>query len=191
MPSNIYTRSGDSGTTSLSDGTRIPKDGPRVMAYGEIDEANSWIGVARSFVSDGVLDSILELLQHRFYNCSSQLATPPTSGVTPTSVSQPDVDFLELSIDMLDEKTGKLTGFIVPGGTRAAGFLHVARTVCRRAERRIWALARTEEVDALLVKFINRSSDLLFCTARYANFIEASGDVLWDKDLPIPSIEID
>ena len=187
MASSIYTRTGDKGTTSLVDGSRRPKDDLRIAAYGTVDEANSWIGSARSFVADPLLGKILEFVQHRFYNCSSNLATPP-GGLEPPNVTMEDIQFLEDAIDTLESKCGAISGFVLPGGPQSAGLLHVARTVCRRAERVVWSLASEEEVDALVLKFINRSSDLLFAGARYAAHVDGDGDVHWDKTLPPPSL---
>lgn len=188
MGSRIYTRGGDAGDTSLVDGTRVPKDADRVEAYGEIDEANAWVGAARAWVDDPLLDRALELVQHRLYNCSSNLASPPGAGFQPPQISEEDLAFLEQAIDRFEEKTGPLTSFVLSGGDRAAALLHVARTVCRRAERRVVALKRSEAVDALVLKFLNRSSDFLFAAARYANWVAGTEDVSWDKELPLPPL---
>lgn len=181
----IYTRTGDTGTTSLADGSRVSKEASRIEAYGTVDEANSWVGAARAWAGDAKLDGILEFLQHRLYNCSSNLATSPGSSMEPPRVTVEDIAFLERAIDVLQERAGSIRGFVLPGGSKCAGVLHVARTVCRRAERRIWALARCEWVDPDVVKFVNRASDLLFAAARYAAATQGEGDVLWDKDLPV------
>jgi cob(I)alamin adenosyltransferase len=186
MGSKIYTRRGDQGDTSLADESRVPKDSPRVAAYGAIDEANSWIGVARTEVDDETLDGALEFLQHRFFYCSSNIATPTGAGIEPTRIAEADVATLERMIDRFEERTGPISQFILPGGTKAAAYLHVARTVCRRAERALVTLARTEAVDPLVRKFINRSSDALFAAARYANRLAGRDDVVWNKDLPRP-----
>ncbi len=188
MTSAIYTRSGDTGTTSLVDGTRVPKEATRISAYGDVDEANSWIGTARAFVDDPLLDRVLEFVQHRFYNCSSNLATPGNAGFKPPQITSADIEFLENAIDKMEQTTGDILGFILPGGTRAASFLHVARTVCRRAERTIWQLTREEHVDDQVRKFVNRTSDLLFAAARYANKTQIDSDVLWNEKLPIPDL---
>jgi len=186
MKSSIYTRSGDAGTTSLVDGRRVSKTDARVAAYGTVDEANSWIGAARAFGNDPLLDRVLEFLQHRFYNCSSNIATPPDGDFEPVTVAPADISFLERAIDRFEEATGPLGGFVLPGGERAAGLLHVARTVCRRAERRILVLHADEPVDPVVLKLVNRASDVLFAAARYANHLAGSGDVLWDADLTVP-----
>ena len=189
--SRIYTRTGDGGTTSLADGARVLKSAPRVEAYGAIDEANAWIGAARAFVEDPDLDAALELLQHRFYNCSSNVAAPAGSAVAPPTIGAEDIASVERAIDLFEERTGAISGFVLPGGCRAAAMLHVARTVCRRAERILWSLAESEEVDRDVLGFVNRSSDMLFAAARLANAIDGGGDVLWDEGLPLPRIGLD
>lgn len=186
MTSNIYTRTGDSGTTSLAGGMRRQKDDVRVEAYGAIDEANSWIGTARAFVSDLLLDRLLEFMQHRFYSCCSGLAHPPEATREYPAVTREDIEWVERAIDRLEVATGAIKGFVLPGGTKAAAILHVARTVVRRGERRMWTLAQKEHVDENALKFVNRSSDFLFAAARYANAIGQAGDVLWQKDIAAP-----
>jgi cob(I)alamin adenosyltransferase len=188
MGSSIYTRAGDQGTTSLADGRRVPKASPRVEAYGTVDEANSWVGAARAFSADALMSRALEFLQHRLYNCSSSLATPPGGSLAPPGIGPEDVDFLERGIDRFEERTGPLDRFVVPGGCREAGLLHVARTVVRRAERLVVALAAEEPVDDQVLRFLNRASDFLFAAARYANAVCGAGDVFWDKDLPRPGL---
>ncbi len=188
--SNIYTRSGDKGQTSLVDGSRVAKDAERVEAYGHLDEINSWVGAARAFATDSLLDRTLEFLQHRLYNCSSNLATPPDSGFEPPLVTPEDVIFLERAIDRFESATGPLAQFVVPGGSQAAGLLHICRTVCRRTERRLVGLSASEPVDATVVAFINRASDFLFAAARYANQVVGAEDVHWDKNLPLPDLDV-
>jgi cob(I)alamin adenosyltransferase len=185
MTSRIYTRTGDGGTTSLADGTRVPKSAARIEAYGAIDEANAWIGTARAFAGDAELLAALELLQHRLYNCSSNVAFS-SPAASPASISAEDVAFLERAIDELDGRAGAIRGFVLPGGGKAGSLLHVARTVCRRAELLLWSLAEREEVDANVLTFLNRASDLLFAAARCANRLEIGGDALWDKNAPLP-----
>lgn len=188
MPGRIYTRTGDRGETSLTDGTRVPKDAVRVEAYGAVDEANAWVGAARSFTGDRRLDRTLAFVQHRLFNCSSNLATPPGGELTPPRVTDDDVAFLETAIDGFEAVTGRLSAFILYGGSRTAGLLQVARTVCRRAERRLVTLAASESVDPLVLKFVNRASDFLFAAGRYANHVEGKADVKWNKDFEAPSI---
>lgn len=185
MTSRIYTRTGDRGTTSLADGTRVPKGAPRIEAYGAIDEANAWVGAARAFAEDPGLCAALGFLQHRLYNCSSCVAFPDPA-LSPASISKEDVAFLERTIDDLEARTGAIRGFVLPGGGKAGSLLHAARTVCRRAELLLWSLAEREPVDADVLAFVNRASDLLFAAARRANGIDAGGDALWDRDAAIP-----
>lgn len=186
MGSNIYTRQGDAGQTSLADGTRVPKYAPRVEAYGTIDEANSWIGAALAMTEDPLLQATLSLMQHRLFNCTSNLATPPHASMPRPEVSAADVQFLEQAIDRFEEATGPLTRFVLPGGSPAAGLLNVARAVCRRGERRLVSLAATEPVDPTVMKFVNRASDTLFSAARYANTVAGVGDIPWEADMPLP-----
>lgn len=184
--SRIYTRQGDRGQTSLVDGSRVAKDAARVDAYGTLDEANSWVGAALAFTLDAQLADVLRFLQHRLYNCTSNVATPPGASFEPSRVSPEDVAALEASIDAMERRSGPIRGFVLPGGTRAAGLLHVARTVCRRAERCLVTLAATEPVDEHVLRFLNRASDLLFAAARVANAVEGDGDLAWDPAAPPP-----
>ena len=181
MGSKLYTRTGDGGATSLADGARVDKADPRIEAYGAIDEANAAVGAARADVSDARLDATLAFVQQRLYNCSSSIAHSAPEA-SPASIADGDVASLERAIDELEARTGAIRGFVLPAGCRAAALLHVARTACRRAERRAFALSSTAPVDANVLKFLNRASDLLFAAARYANRAEGRGDVLWDKD---------
>ena len=121
MAARIYTRTGDGGETSLGDGTRIPKDSPRVRAYGGVDEPSAWVGTARAFTEDALLGKVLEFLQHRLYCCSSALAVAPGTQAPVPVPGQEDIDFLERAVDRFEAATGKLTAFVVPGGGRAAG----------------------------------------------------------------------
>lgn len=189
MGSRIYTRTGDAGTTSLFDGTRVPKHSPRVEAYGTIDEANSWLGAALAFCEDPLLARVLVFVGHRLYNCSSITATPPGATSAAPAIGDGDVAFLERAIDRLEERAGAIAGFVFPGGGKAAGLLHVARTVCRRAERALWALSEDEHVDPMVLVFLNRCSDLLFAAARCANALEGRGDVHWNPTLPAPDLD--
>ncbi len=188
MSSSIYTRGGDKGQTSLASGERVPKDAPRVEAYGTVDEANSWIGVARVRTEDPLLDRALEMVQHRLFNCSSNLATPPGAAFEPARIAAEDVAWLEQAIDRFEQKSGAISSFVLPGGCGLAATLQVARAVCRRAERRIVSLGAEQDLDPLVLKFVNRASDFLFAAARYANALSSDGDLAWDKDLPLPQL---
>jgi cob(I)alamin adenosyltransferase len=195
LGSLLYTRGGDRGETSLVDGTRVRKDSRRVDAYGEIDELNSHVGLARARLvpaATTLLDPLLEHLQSRLYNCSSSLASPPrpVAGLLAAVITEEDVAHLERGIDALEEVTGPIGGFILPGGTEAASTLHVARTVCRRAERRLVKLDETEPVSPFILKFVNRASDLLFAAARYANRVEGRADTPWEKNKQFGSMHV-
>jgi len=184
---SIYTRRGDSGETSLADGSRVRKDSARVEAYGTVDEANSAIGLARAVPVDERLDGVLRFAQHRLFNCSASLAAPGGSAV---AVTAEDVAALEAAIDGFEAATGAPGGFVIEGGCEAAARLQVARAVVRRAERRVATLAASEPVDPQVTAFINRLSDALFAGARYANALTGTAEELWSRDAT-PEPEID
>jgi len=188
----IYTRRGDHGDTSLVDGTRVSKTSARVEAYGTVDEANSAVGFARSAVTDPFLDSVLHFIQQRLFNCSSSLATPAESRTVGTPfVEAADVAFLESAIDRFMESSGPLSHFVIEGGCESACRLHVARAITRRAERRLVALAAEAEVDEQVEAFVNRLSDTLFASARYANHLAGVTDEVWDPSAPRPDMSTD
>jgi cob(I)alamin adenosyltransferase len=177
----IYTGTGDAGETSLGDGTRVPKTSRRVEAYGTIDEANSFVGLARARIADERLGSILLFLQQRLMNCASSLSlSRAREGGTRSGIDPADVIALEHAIDTLSAGVGPLGGFVVPGGGETAARLHVARTVLRRAERRVHALAAEDQIDPEVLAFLNRGSDLLFAAARYAATLEREDEERWD-----------
>ena len=186
---SIYTRRGDTGTTSLADGSRVPKDDARVNAYGTIDEANSAIGLARAACTDPRLESVLHFLQQRLLNCSSSVATPQAAhGAGTPQVSAEDVAFLEHAIDTFDETSGSLDHFIMEAGTDTATRLMLARAIMRRAERALVTQAASEPVDAQVQAFVNRASDALFAGARYANATDGRAEERWDPQAPVPEI---
>lgn len=172
--SRIYTRTGDDGETGLFGGRRIPKDDHRLEAYGTIDELNSLIGLAAATVDED-LRARLQIVQSDLFDIGGELATPDLDDrirrgqVVGPRVTGDDVGQLERWIDALDEEIEPLTRFILPGGTVAAGHLHVARTVCRRAERRLLTMSRAAPVSPEIVRYLNRLSDLLFTVARVVN----------------------
>jgi cob(I)alamin adenosyltransferase len=166
----IYTRTGDAGETSLFDGTRVKKDDPRVDAYGEVDELNAWLGLVRASAVDAQLDAELAHIQRDLFALGAQLADPAdriAPRVAKVMLADADVSRLESLIDRLEAELPPLRRFILAGGTPAGAALHVARTVCRRAERRMVAL--TPPVDPVLLRYVNRLSDLLFVLARVVN----------------------
>ncbi len=185
----IYTRKGDHGQTSLADGARVSKSSVRVDAYGTVDEANSAVGLARAAVTDPLLDDVLHFVQQRLFNCSSSLATPEGHATENTPhIDAADVALLERAVDRFEERTGPLTHFIVEAGSESACRLHVARAIMRRAERRVVAMMAEEPVDEQVLAFVNRSSDLLFAAARYANALDGSSEELWDQHAVRPTL---
>jgi cob(I)alamin adenosyltransferase len=178
----IYTRTGDSGQTGLFGGGRVSKTHPRVEAYGDVDELNAALGLARSIEMMPRVDEILVPLQRDLFAIGALLATPDRDKMKrqleKASIDERRVRELEQAIDDGDAELEPLRSFIVPGGTPKAAALHVARTVCRRAERRVIALDQ-DEMPAIVVVYLNRLSDLLFTLARVANRRAGAGEVTW------------
>lgn len=177
----IYTKTGDSGETSLFGGGRVGKDDARVDAYGEVDELNAVLGLARSLKLDSELDGLAQTLQDQLFTLGSVLATPAgTKAAAAIPKLQPNwVTDMEQAIDRFDKELPPLSSFILPGGAAAASALHVARTVCRRAERRVVPLYRAGKVELQAVVFLNRLSDLLFTMARVQNHRSGVKDTPW------------
>jgi cob(I)alamin adenosyltransferase len=175
----IYTRGGDKGQTSLGDGERVAKHDPRVEAYGTVDEANATVGLARLHTT-GETDAMLARIQNDLFDLGADLCTPeaPNPKYPPLRIAQAQVDRLEREIDAMNETLKPLDSFILPGGTPAAAYLHLARTVSRRAERLITALAESQTINPLAIAYINRLSDHLFVLARHVND-NGARDVLW------------
>lgn len=175
----IYTRGGDRGKTSLSDGSRVAKHHIRVEAYGTVDEANAVIGMARLHVSEK-LDEVLSRVQNDLFDCGADLATPIHDNPEhpPLRMTDAQVQWVEEQIDKFNSNLGALKSFILPGGSVASAYLHQARTVSRRAERLTSALAESEEITASALKYLNRLSDLMFVLARVEN-ANGVADVLW------------
>ena len=176
----IYTRGGDRGETSLGDGARTPKFHIRVKAFGGIDEANAAIGVALLRIDDSEVRSILSVVQNDLFDLGADLCVPESPGSTRSRlrVSAKQVETLEHHIDRINEALSPLTSFILPGGTAASAYLHLARTIVRRAERDVVELAAHETVNEEALKYVNRLSDLLFVLCRYLNE-RGAADVLW------------
>ncbi len=163
----VYTRSGDAGETSLVDGSRVRKDDPRVAAYGDVDELNSLLGIARAGLADQQLNESLGKIQNELFIVGADLATP--LGVQVPRVGEDHVAEMERQIDLLLEELEPLREFILPGGTQPGATLHLARTVARRAERSVVTLAAQSAINEHALKYLNRLSDLLFVMARVAN----------------------
>ena len=176
----IYTGGGDAGQTSLGDGARVAKHDPRVAAYGTVDEANAAIGLARLHAGPD-LDAILARVQNDLFDLGADLCTPEieASDRPRLRVAAEQVARLEREIDETNDRLAPLNSFVLPGGTPAAAYLHLARTVARRAERDITALAEQEVVNPEAIRYVNRLSDLLFVLARAAND-DGAKDVLWE-----------
>ena len=173
-----YSGTGDRGETGLYGGSRVPKDNPRVEAYGHVDELNSQIGLARTHLKDRVLDQILRSIQEDLFTIGGELASEKESDRIP-EVSREQLERFEKITDELDGNLEPLRRFILPAGTAASAQLHVARTVCRRTERRIVALSKTEKLNMVIIPYLNRLSSLLFVMARTVNKQDNVKDEEW------------
>lgn len=173
----IYTRTGDDGTTGLGDGSRIPKDAMRVEAMGAVDELNSAIGVLLANDLDDTSRSTLTDIQHSLFDLGGELSMPGTSVITDNRVM-----VLEERLDTMNNGLAPLKEFILPGGSSAAAACHLARAICRRAERRLHSLSKTDTVNPASIRFLNRLSDLLFVLARHINKDAAIADVFWQHE---------
>jgi cob(I)alamin adenosyltransferase len=181
----IYTKTGDKGETGLYGGTRISKSSPRIEAYGTIDELNSYIGLAITEVQDHSVKFLLKKIQNQLFIVGSDLATPNSVEDIKKNIQRTPFEFseeIEKSIDFFEENLEELKNFILPGGSISASFLHVCRTIARRAERRVVALNSLEQINGNIVIFLNRLSDLFFVLSRYENKVSNQPDILWNKD---------
>jgi cob(I)alamin adenosyltransferase len=188
----IYTRTGDTGDTALVGGARVPKDTARIEAYGTIDELNAVIGLARAFNAERLtkgkaprwLDGIFRGLQNELFDLGSELATPDDAAYEGMHrVGEAEVKALETLMDQCQKDLAPLKSFVLPGGGRVGGFLHQARTVCRRAERRILALSRVEALSPWPLAYVNRLSDLLFVLSRWVAKKGGETEYLWERGL--------
>jgi cob(I)alamin adenosyltransferase len=188
----VYTRTGDKGETALVGGKRVPKDSPRIDAYGTIDELNSVVGLARVFNEESLdagqahqfLDGVLCQIQDELFDLGSELATPPEffkEGMY--RVSESEIDRIEKSIDRCQKDLEPLKSFILPGGGRIGAYLHQCRTVCRRAEREILRLSRSEDINDCALKYVNRLSDLFFVLSRWIAKQTGEPEYLWQRGL--------
>ena len=172
----IYTRTGDAGTTGLGDGSRVGKDSARIEAIGAVDELNSAIGVLLAESIDAQVHACLTEVQHALFDLGGELSIPGY-----TAISDSQVAHLETQLDGFNADLPALKEFILPGGSRAAALCHVARAVCRRAERRVVSLSASEQMSALPQRYLNRLSDLLFVVCRVLNRADGRTDVYWRK----------
>jgi cob(I)alamin adenosyltransferase len=179
----IYTKVGDGGMTGLFGGPRVPKDDLRVAAYGDVDELNSVLGLVRADVT-GEIDTLVSRVQSELFTLGAQLATPHVEEApkgVPT-INEADIERMEHEIDRFDTELEPLKAFILPAGTRGASTLHLARTVCRRAERAVVTLSHHEPVPPLSIKYLNRLSDWLFTLARLANHRAGVPEAKWEPN---------
>lgn len=182
--SKIYTRSGDRGETALFGGQRVPKDHPRVEAYGAVDELNAALGVAVAFIRQRTIVRLLQGVQNDLFDIGAELASARPvrrDAEGAFSLAEAKIEGLEEAIDRYDARLPPLHTFILPSGSREGALLHLARTVCRRAERAVVALAHQEPVNPDVISYINRLSDLLFVLARYVNKAAGSQERPWQK----------
>ena len=176
----IYTKTGDVGETSLFGGKRVLKNEPRIEAYGTVDELNSWIGLLRDVQKGDDIKNLLKEIQDRLFTIGSTLAADPAKqNLKKPDLHEPDIEALEKSIDKMDSELAPLTNFILPGGHVFVSYCHIARTVCRRAERNIVTLHQISPVDPLTIKYLNRLSDYLFTLARKMSKDLGSEEINW------------
>lgn len=176
--SKIYTKSGDQGDTGLGDGSRVPKDHPRVTAFGEVDELNAVLGLIHANCPDVPERDFLRRIQNDLFDVGADLCLPPSDGEQCLRVSAEQAERLEQAIDRVNASLKPLCSFVLPGGSHAAAWLHLARTVCRRAERAVVTLMNSEPVNPQVLIYLNRLSDYFFVLSRAANR-NGDGDVLW------------
>ena len=179
----VYTKSGDKGMTGLVGGLKVKKTNPRIEAYGTVDELSAQLGLLASFMKDGPDKDIIYRTQRNLFTVCSYLATDKTqTQLAPSYTLDPtEVEFLENEIDAINDNIPPQTAFILPGGSHEAAYAHVCRTVCRRAERRIFSLGATTELDPEVLQYMNRLSDYLFVLARKLNFIDGVREKIWKK----------
>ena len=175
----LYTKTGDYGTTGLYGGTRISKTSARIKSIGETDELNAAIGIARTFAQEDPLDEMMARIQNWLFDLGAELASPPGGKFTVEKISHGHIAAIEVSIDTLEEQLPPLKAFILPGGSPLASQLHMARCICRRTERSVVELNRSEPVREETRLFLNRLSDWLFVAARTANMSRHDNDIEW------------
>ncbi len=183
----IYTKTGDQGTTALFGGTRVPKHHIRINSYGTIDELNSWLGLIRDQRIDDRSAEVLTLIQEKLFTVGAILATEPKKAVLKNGkerlnipkISDTDIQLLETEMDHMDTQLSRMTHFILPGGHTTVSYCHIARTVCRRAERMATLLHEQEPIDPAVLKYINRLSDYLFVLARKLSFDLKAKEIKW------------
>lgn len=182
MALKIYTKTGDKGTTSLIGGTKVSKSHIRIESYGTVDELNSWIGVVSDHVDDAPTKQMLKEVQDRLFTIGSSLATDPEKEpkFALPDLHEEDITLLEKEMDRMNEELPEMKSFVLPGGSAVVSFAHVARCVCRRAERLCVAMQEEDmKVEGLVIKYLNRLSDYLFVAARYAGHLQNAEEIKW------------
>ncbi len=178
----IYTKTGDKGSTALVGGLRVAKDSLRVECYGTVDELNSLLGLVNAEIGSDDVKELLANIQNRLFTMGGELATPSNkSELNSNKLKDDDILLLENSIDKYENNLEPLKQFILPGGSRGASLLHLARSVCRRAERLVTSLSKNEKLSELILIYLNRLSDLLFVLARFENNVNQIPDIPWQK----------
>jgi cob(I)alamin adenosyltransferase len=178
----IYTKKGDQGNTSLFGGTRVPKSSARIEAYGTVDELNSIVGLGASYELSERGTRWVKKVQEDLFVLGADLATPPSSKTRIDRIEEESITYLEEAIDTMEEELSTLKNFILPGGSQAGATFHLARTVCRRAERATVTCSETEEISALTIKYLNRLSDFFFVLARFENKQAKTPEEVWKPE---------
>ncbi len=178
--SKIYTKTGDKGTTSLIGGTRLPKDHIKIEAYGSVDELNAWIGVLADAPENKERNAFLKEIQDRLFTIGAELASEPEQNKKKLpELFETDIEILEKEMDVYNETVPTLRAFVLPGGHPLVSFAHVARTVCRRSERQVIRLSHEEDVNPLIIKYLNRLSDYLFVLSRKITEEQNAPEIAW------------
>jgi len=181
MAFKIYTKTGDSGETSLFGGKRLPKSAQRIDAYGTVDELNSYLGLVRDQIESEESRELLKAIQDRLFAIGANLASEPSKEMEVPDLHYSDIEILEKAMDNMHEELPALKNFILPGGHTVVSFCHIARCVCRRAERRVVALSLEEEVAPIVIQYLNRLSDFLFMLARKLGKDLGAKETLWQS----------
>lgn len=175
----IYTKKGDRGETSLYGGDRVPKSSKRIDAYGTVDELNSWLGLILGYSQSALVSNALKNIQEHLFILGADLATPSDAKTRINRIEESHVQMLENTIDEMNKDLPELKNFILPGGAASGSRLHVARTICRRAERAVVACSKQETVSEVTIKYLNRLSDFLFISARFENKQAGTPETVW------------
>lgn len=179
MAFKIYTKTGDKGETGLFGGKRLPKNHIRIESYGTVDELNSYVGLIRDVVTISEIKKLLKAIQDRLFAIGASLASDPEKNMVTPDILPADIELLEKEMDRMDEQLPALKNFILPGGHPTVSYCHLARCVCRRAERMVVALKANEEVDEVVLQYLNRLSDYFFILARFLGQVLGAEEVVW------------